>query len=143
MILERANIIRLEGKLWPLGLLYTLLIVIFGWVLFRSQNISQGFSYLCAMFGVTDNNTAKITIDMLINNRLLIMLVLGIIGCFPVIPILMRLIATLKMKLKINQGYFLNASVSLLQVFVLFGILVLSGMALGGNTYIPFIYAQF
>ncbi len=41
----------LEKKLWVIPHLYTMLFVILGWVVFRSDSISAGWQYIAGMFG--------------------------------------------------------------------------------------------
>jgi alginate O-acetyltransferase complex protein AlgI len=143
MVLERANIIRLEGKLWPLAWLYSLLVVMLGWVFFRSTSLSQGLAFWSALFGFTANNTAQNVPQMLLNTRIFIALGIGVIGCTPVLPVGIKWLSGLKMKAALRYGPSVEAGFACLALIILMGVLTLSGMALAGSSFVPFIYAQF
>ncbi|MDR2339426.1 MAG: MBOAT family protein [Deltaproteobacteria bacterium] len=52
LILERARFLRpLGGAPRPLARVYAMLVVLIGWVLFRSENVSAAWLYLSDMFG--------------------------------------------------------------------------------------------
>ncbi len=51
--LEKVSGIEKQG-LW-IGHIYTLLLVVVGWVLFRSDNVGSAISYLLVMFGISGN----------------------------------------------------------------------------------------
>lgn len=142
MILERANIIRVEGRWRLVGSIYSLVVVMIGWVIFRSSSISQGVSYLGAMFGIT-HDTTKISIDMLINTRLISVFFIGIIGCFPIVPLIAKSISQLKIRFIPGIGRLMDTGFFIVHSAILFGILILSGITLAGSSYMPFIYAQF
>jgi alginate O-acetyltransferase complex protein AlgI len=143
MVLERAGLIRLEGKWRFVGCLYTLLIVMIGWVIFRSSGIFQGMAYLSVMFGLSSSGSATITLDMILNAQLVLMLICGIIGCFPLFPLLSKAILNLQSKFKSYRWMLPDAGFVFARFVLLFLILILSGVTLAGSSYRPFIYAQF
>ena len=81
IIIERLNIIKLPPKLNVLGRLYTLLVVIIGWVLFRAENLEYGMHFIGKMFSFTSgvNNYPYI----FINNYVILALILVIAFSLP------------------------------------------------------------
>jgi hypothetical protein len=61
-----------------LGHVYTMLVVVIGWVIFKSENISAGITYLKSMFLLNANPFVS-SGDMLIVSKYVIPLVLGLV----------------------------------------------------------------
>ena len=66
--------------------LYTMLIVIIGWVIFRAEGLRYSFGYLKIMFGLTSPDLSKIgfSIGYYFDWFLATILFLAFIGCFPI-----------------------------------------------------------
>ena len=85
-LLESANIIPAKklAKHPLLGHIYTLLVVLIGFVMFRATTVSQGFSFLAAMFtGFTATAVSTVALHQIVTAEAVIMLVLGSLLCLP------------------------------------------------------------
>lgn len=113
--------------------IFTLLCVIIGWVIFRSNGIRNGIRYLFAMFGIAgnafaDNNALRYS------NDYKILLLIALVCCTPAIP---KLRGWLGQKLKAEwtvNGLWDLGLLALLLISV-------SYLVMGGNN--PFIYFNF
>lgn len=65
-----------------LGHIYTVILVLFGWVLFRAESITQAISYLGIMFGNTNSGLINDTTILYFKENLYI-LIIGILTCIP------------------------------------------------------------
>lgn len=65
-----------------LGHIYTVILVLFGWVLFRAESITQAISYLGTMFGNTNSGLINDTTILYFKENLYI-LIIGILTCIP------------------------------------------------------------
>ena len=85
-ILESTGIIpgkKLENK--PLlGHIYTLFVVLIGFVMFRATSVAQGFSFLSAMFTGASTTAATVALHQILSIEAIVMLVLGTIFCLPI-----------------------------------------------------------
>lgn len=77
LIIERLFLGKLLKKnpIQPINWLYTITVVMLGWVLFRADNISYAWGYIKVLFGVVSGDT----ILRFINMNLLIAIVIGIL----------------------------------------------------------------
>ena len=108
---------------------YTMFFVILGWVVFRSDSLSDAWYYLKAMFGLNANTfNDGLFIGYFVQN--LILLLFGIILSTPVFRILKRK--------TMNNRFF-----GCFSIVVLIGLFVLSISSLISNSYNPFIYFNF
>ena len=128
----------MEKFIWGNGLqripkffrrLYTLLIVVVGWVFFFSSNIKEAFSYLGMMFGIGASGfSGSVVIYVLSSNWLL--WTVGILAC---VPILFKLFT--RTKSAFFQKCFANI------VYMLLFILSVSSLVTG--SFNPFLYFKF
>lgn len=127
LVIEKYT--HLEEKLGPFAHLYTMLFVMLGWVLFRSDSIAGAGSYLLSMIGIGSKGLIdSASIEYL--QRYWIYLILGIICCFPIIH-------NLNIKLRKNMIY------NWIYIIVMSAILIISIMFIFSNAYNPFIYFNF
>jgi alginate O-acetyltransferase complex protein AlgI len=113
--------------LWPH--VYTMLVVMIGWVFFRAETLPGALGFLRAMFGLHDAAVAPFTIGFFLTPEVWIALVAGVIGSTPWIPTLARR----------DRGGFVEALSAVALVAVLFA----SIMQVAARTYNPFIYFRF
>ena len=107
---------------------YTLLVVVIGFVMFRASSVAEGFSLISAMFtGFQLNAATTVALSILLNAKSVFILVLAVILSLPI------------KKLIKKEGKALTIA-SLIGSVLLFGLCVL-GLSAGG--FAPFIYAQF
>ncbi|MBO4251834.1 MAG: MBOAT family protein [Clostridia bacterium] len=109
------------------GVLYTLILVLFGWVLFRSDNIAAAFTYFKAMFSFGSGGW-DITLIYIKENA--VILVFGVLACMPIVTWCGRVIKNEYLKLS-------------LKIIVLIILAAVSVVYVVKGTYNPFIYFNF
>ena len=109
------------------GHIYTMLFVVLGWVLFRSESIGNALSYMASMFGIGAKLYDGYMLTYLSSYK--VYFIAGILACFPIQKLF---------KDRINSKVY--NSVSAAVIFILF-VLSLSFMVKGA--YNPFIYFNF
>lgn len=109
------------------GHIYTMLFVVLGWVLFRSESIGNALSYMASMFGIGAKLYDGYMLTYLSSYK--VYFIAGILACFPIQKLF---------KDKINSKVYNCISAAV--IFILF-ILSLSFMVKGA--YNPFIYFNF
>ncbi|WP_020604327.1 MBOAT family O-acyltransferase [Spirosoma spitsbergense] len=141
LALERAGLSKWLGRVWPLfSHLYTLLIVLVGWVFFRADNLSSAIDYLQKMAGMGKVTQTILPLSYFTTVELGLTLLLGIIFSMPAYHFLHRLRARI-------EPAFVNSItpyvLSTVYIVGLFGLFIVSVMYMAANTYNPFIYFRF
>ncbi len=116
-----------------LSKVYMLLVVHFGWILFRAPTLKEALEYVSTMFGLLVPDKVGFTLFWYLDRWTVTMLVLGILfaSSFPVM-------AAARIKKQIPE------SVSLFcKYMMLIAVFYLSMIQIVGGTYHPFIYFQF
>ncbi len=124
----------LDRMILPLRWLLTFLLVMIGWVFFRSDSVSLAFLYLQKMFDFSNTHDSYIYVMRSLTNYKAFWII-GFIGMFPVIPWIEKKMAAgsaaVRMLYTVLENIFLA---------VLFG---LSVLFLISGSYNAFIYFQF
>ena len=120
---------------------YTMIIVIIGWVIFRAETLSAAFEYIRCMFSFSTGGLA-ITLANL-NIVIVVAIALGIIFSLPLLPYI-------KNKLFGEENHFTceNLSVakqiaSYASIIGCFAMLIMSIIFLTGSDFNPFLYFRF
>ena len=115
--------------------LYTLLVVLVGFTVFRADSLSQALAYLGAMFAGGAGTPVQLA-EMLtyLTPWFLCLLLLAAVASFPVFPALRRTLAGSRTGTMIYTGAAYGASLLLLALCIL---------SLAADTYNPFIYFRF
>ena len=127
LLIERLGFDKLLNFVYkPIRIAYTLLVVMVGWVLFRSK-----------MFFMGEQNDLKIYAQDFLNNKAIFVLLIAAFLAFG----FGRWVID-KLKATMNSG---GAAVTLhlMKSVIAFSLLLLSILYLAGNTYNPFIYFRF
>ncbi|MBP5303890.1 MAG: MBOAT family protein [Clostridia bacterium] len=119
------------------GRIYSLIIVYFGWILFRFKDFSQLWAVLRAMVGAPHNFWTTHETNAALAGQVVFLLI-SIIACTP----LMKWCGEQARKLCAENQKFANAYASV-QIVLPGLLLALSTMALVGDSYNPFLYFQF
>lgn len=149
LVLEQAGLRKfLKKKLWsPFQLLFCQLLVMIGWVFFRSPDLGYAFSFLKAMAGLGGGAGVEHYPALYLNPEVVFFIIVGIIGSFPLFPKLKAWYEKKEGLLEQKPGKFFprawSAGYSLMYNGYLTFILLASAMALAGGTYQPFIYFRF
>ena len=120
----------LAWPVWPH--VYTLFVVMIGWVFFRAETLPGAIAFFRAMAGLTEAAPTVYTVAWYLTPELWLALVAGAIGSAPWVPALAARIDDEK-----------SWSVPLLNTAALMALLVLSIMSMAARTYNPFIYFRF
>jgi alginate O-acetyltransferase complex protein AlgI len=141
LVIERIGWHIYLDRLWaPLRHLYTLLIIMVGWVFFRSDSLAHAIQYLASMMGRTPFDSARYYALFYCDPKMVLTLIVAIILATPVAPWAGKQLT----------GRIANARFSHLQsvlyggyYLLLTGLSLLSTASLAAGSYNPFIYYRF
>jgi alginate O-acetyltransferase complex protein AlgI len=149
LVLEQAGLRKfLKKSLWsPLRLIFCQLLVIIGWVFFRSPDLGYAFSYLKTLFGFGTGDGVVYYPALYLNAEVIFFILIGIVGSFPLFPKLQAYYGKKEEQLRKKAGKFLlksyQSAYSIINSVYLTLILLISILTLAGGTYNPFIYFRF
>lgn len=130
-ILERLGFLKVLSKIPKLfSWIYTSIVVIVGWVLFRIENLPQALSYIKNMFSFQQIYTEQWYI--INDNKYIIVGLIAIIYSFPVVKIFSKLY---------EKGS--NKIVFVIKDTLVFGVFLISIVFLARSGFNPFIYFKF
>ena len=109
--------------------LYTILVFIFGWVLFRADNISYAWQYIKNMFGLVDKHNIAYTLGYYITNVEVLVFAVALLCSMPIFKNIIQPITNKYKHIAVNS-------------WIMF-LFVLSASAIAASTYNPFIYFRF
>ena len=124
-----TNFEKRTEKMKILNHIYTLIFVLIGWVLFRSNNIGHAIIYVQSMFGLHTNSLID-NVAIIYLQEFYIYFILGIIFSIPWVKVLSE-------RFKDNQIF------KILFTIVIMIIFILSIAYINENGYNPFIYFNF
>ncbi len=127
-------------RLGPLGHVYTLLVVMVGWVFFRAENLSAAMAHLSAMAGLGSGDGRIVHAGLFLDRLVVFTLCAGVIGSMPWLAALERWRTTRRGAL---GGGFGQAAWEWGATLLLLAVFVLSCADLAASTYNPFIYFRF
>lgn len=133
IVLERlAGIKHLpDSKYVVLRHVYTILVFVIGWTMFRADSVSEGIGFIGTMLGFVQPEAVAFTLDYYWQTNNVIIFLLAVIGATPFIG---RYMVFLQ-----NGQWCKNA---VYDIFII-GVLILSMAGLAASTYNPFIYFRF
>lgn len=116
--------------------LYTLLVVLIGFVIFRADNMGQAFSMIGAMFsGIRVSAQTGLLLAQCLTPLTMFALLFGLVGSTPVLPMVCR-----KAEQQTGSVYVCLRVLSYVGALVL---LLVDILHLSAASYVPFIYFQF
>ncbi len=130
LLIEKLGLLKFLDKTKIISRIYTILLFIIGWVIFRLENFDEMIYVLKTIFVYKQDNLSNF---LAFNSEIMVSLpfvFLGIIGSIPIYKII-------KNKFENNIVYFALESAFLFLIFTL------SLLFLLGSTYNPFIYFKF
>jgi alginate O-acetyltransferase complex protein AlgI len=144
LVLERSGFARaLESRRAATRHLYALLVVMVGWVLFRSATLSQAWAFLEAMAGLGRGRGLEYHPWLYVDAQLVLALVAGALGSVPVLPWLARVRDEALGSAAGLVRSALRAIVAVTETAVLGLLFLASAMLLAAGTHNPFIYFRF
>lgn len=111
-------------------LIFTLFIIMIGWVFFRANGLKDAINYLSIMFGLKSFDFITFDYRYLLSTKLIIWVILGVIFSTPFINNILN---------KFNNNIILEFA----QTITLGILFILSIIFIVNSTYSPFIYFQF
>ena len=144
LVIERVGFEKVLQKSWrPLQHIYVLLVVMIGWVFFRAESFSYGFTFLKNMFFAGAISSETQYISKYLNDELPYVLSIAIIFSAPVFNYLKIKLHSMTTN-KDNKALMLPTTLFSGGSIILYvGLMILSAMALASNVYNPFIYFRF
>lgn len=116
--------------------LYTLLVVLIGFVIFRADNMGQAFSMIEAMFsGIRASAQTGLLLAQCLTPLTMFALLFGLVGSTPVLPMVCR-----KAEQQTGSVYVCLRVLSYVGALIL---LLVDILHLSAASYVPFIYFQF
>lgn len=128
----------------PVRIFYAQVMIIFGWAIFRSADLSQAAGFVKAMTGFGNYNVTGYYPGLYLNPEVLIIMAIGVLISFPVIPWIRNKIS--KFRPPADSPVVFRAcryTLGFLELLFFTGIFILGIMAVIGGTYTPFIYFRF
>ncbi len=138
LIIEKITGLNKTDKYKPARWLITMVIVMTGWVLFRSDNILYAVNYIRIMFFGSINTEPLINLDFITTDfSLWAVLIISFIGATPLVKkyLIPNIDAYMPCNVNKNVIYIQNIAI----IFLYFSVFIL----LAGNSYNPFIYFRF
>ncbi len=140
LIVERTGLGRaLQKAPRPFQHGYAILVVMLGWVFFRSESLSQAMGYFKALSGLGPGEPSPVSVQTLIDAEALLAIGLGAVFSVPVFDSIKKRFA--QMLLPRSTAY--ERAVSIGYGLVLGSVFLLACMALAGGTLKSFIYFRF
>lgn len=144
LILERTGLGRaLERAPRPFQHGYAILVVMLGWVFFRSESFSQAVGYFRALSGLGRGEPSPVSVRTLIDAEALLAIGLGAVFSVPVFDFLKTRFAQHFAQIPMPLSAAYERAVSLVYGLVLGSVFLLACMALAGGTLKSFIYFRF
>nr|MCR4923535.1 MBOAT family protein [Lachnospiraceae bacterium] len=120
--------------------LYTMVIVILGWVLFKLEDIEKTLEYIAAMFGFGDKSYTEFSVRYYMDNKMVFIFIIAIIAAIPWAQILPRHGAAYLAAFTCGEA---GKAPTIIKRILLIALLVLSIMFIVNSSYNPFIYFRF
>lgn len=141
LVIERIGLGTLLEKLWkPIALIYTFIVVMFAWVLFRTESISNTFEYWRALFRFSMPNDQTSIFMNFLTAEFFFYGIIGLVGAFGLFSFLQNKIAPYTHREQSSTRLYIYHSCSSIFYAV---VLFICSLYLMAGTYNPFIYFRF
>lgn len=144
LVVERVGFKAwIDDQLALIRHLYLLVVVVIGWVIFRSESISQAMDMISAMCGIAHGDGEIYTVKQYLTLDFLIVFPVSVVFSIPLLSIIGKT-DFLSGNRKIGKSLIVQRiSVTGAAILGLFFILFWTGYNLAANTHNPFIYFRF
>lgn len=138
LVLEKSFLLEFLNTLPGIaGHIYTLIVIYFGWALFKCENLPALGYILRGMFCLNGNTLCDMQASLSFRNNIFF-LIFCLIACTPLLKLVRNIVSGL-----FREHDCIPYPVYIYDVICPVVLLVLSTMALVGNSYNPFLYFQF
>lgn len=138
LVIEKIGFLeKLQSLPAAVGHIYTLLVVYFGWILFKFSDMAYLGHTLKGMFGLNGNGFSSLEIRLVFENNMFF-IAASIIACTPLLKLVYRKCARMA-----SQAAAVKWLCNVIEVAGPVALILLATMALVGNSYNPFLYFQF
>lgn len=137
ILIEKLFLMRVFAKDRFISHVYLVIIVYFGWILFRFDNMTDIFNILKGMFGISGNTFTDFETTTFINSKIFILIFCVIVST----PIVKKIGGLLRYAYMDNKAVVALYSIGRITIPII--LLLLSTAALVGDSYNPFLYFQF
>jgi alginate O-acetyltransferase complex protein AlgI len=127
----------------PLRHVYTLFIIMVGWVIFRTESIAHAVSYLSTMLGFAHGAGVKHNVAMFLSGKLKLEIGMGFLLSTPVYPLITRIEASVLKIESAKAKAVLSVAFSMMGFAFLSAIVYASIISLAASAYNAFIYSKF
>ena len=143
MVVERLGFEKILEKTWkPVANIYTMLVVMFAWVLFRADTLSYAIDYWKAMFDFQLTEEQQSLFVSYINPEFISAIVIALLGSFGVFRHMGELIEN-ALTANSNRVKIFSYSFHTISFIFYIAVFLLCSMYLTAGTYNPFIYYRF
>lgn len=143
MILERLGFEKLLAKVWgPVANLYTVLVVVFAWVLFRAETMTLALDYWKAMFDFHSTESQLQIFYSHLTRDFYLALGFGIAGALGLFSKIGTFVDTVRLSGKSSSAVF-GYVYDTLSVLFFTLVMIFCTVLLISGTYNPFIYYRF
>ena len=125
------------------GWLYTSIVVIIGWVIFRSPSLESAGHFIQIMVGNTVADNAALLPDLTTSNLLWVELIAGTVFAFPIYGLLRQKISLVLHPNVSSSLPFAAALLALTRLTLFTALLYFVLISIAGQAYHPFLYFQF
>jgi len=144
MVIERLGFEKFLIKIGrPFNIIYTMLVVMFAWVLFRSVTIESTLYYYEALFNFKFSNEESIRFFNYFNLEFKIAMVIALLGAFGFFKWIYKFIENGILTPQNSVSKTLSYTFHITSVLFYAAVLIFCSMYLIAGTYNPFIYYQF
>src|ERR1035438_2521578 len=144
LVLERIWLLKFLDRLpRPVSHAYALVVILMGWALFRAEDLPHAFAYIGAMYGAWSVSGVQTAFNTYFTPQVAIAVVVGILGCMPVVPAVKTLLARGVDTLQPSVAVFVESVAALIRLGAHAAVLLGSLMVIAAGTYHPFIYFRF
>ena len=137
-VLKKKNVTIPMPKILKsiVGWCYTMLVVFFGWIVFRLADLSASIEYFKGMFGIIRPEFVAYDLSWYLNNRTVFVFIMALICCLPWKIIVEKYIPK-------TASVWTHPAYEVVKRIVLLGLFVVCFLLLTNSTYNPFIYFRF
>jgi alginate O-acetyltransferase complex protein AlgI len=143
LIVERAGLKNWLERHHAIRHVYTLLVVMVGWVFFRSNTFAGAGQYLVRMTFLGSNSSAFFTMAQCVNRALVLAVAAGVIGSLPIVPLLGSAFDRAVAAAGGAGSWLVDLTAGTGEFVALSAIFVASTALSAAGTYNPFIYFHF